>query len=320
MKRDDGIARAAPHLQQDQALGAEDAGVAPAVAEHFVELDERGQPSALAAEGVAEVGAGGDPGFGVGVDTAGDEEGLFEHVDGGLEVVEVVEDDAELVEEERVRLAELVRRGEVFLRQRHVVELQVLHAEEEVRQVRALEEARRGAVGRDGLVVLAFGGEGVREADPRRAEVWVHHRGFGEEAARFGDAVDAEVVDADGEPGAGFFWVQVGEPVGEEEERVGFGEFVQAGEVEGVDGEVVSVGGEDGGGYRQGFFEAALGEEELGFGEEEVGIRGEVVVRGEGFGGVGEVGGVFVFGEAGGVEHLCELGGFLRNGRVFGGD
>lgn len=168
--------------------------------------------------------------------------------------------------------------------------------------------------------MLAFCREGVREADPGRAEVWVHHGGFGEEAPGFGDAADAEVVDADGEPGAGFFWVQVGEVVGEEEEGVGFGEFVQAGEMERVDGEVEIVGGEDGCGYGEGFFEAALGEEELGFGQEEVGVGGEVVVRGQGFGGVDEVGGIFVFGEAGGVEHLCELGGFLRSGRVFGGN
>ena len=267
-----------------------------------------------------EVGARGDPGFGVGVDIAGDVEGLFEDGDGVVEVVEVVEHDAQLVQEQRVGFAELVGGVEVFLGEGHVVELEVLHAEEELGEVGALEEAGGGAVGRDGLVVFAFCGEGVGEADPGGAEVRVHHRGFGEEAAGFGDAADAEVVDADGEPGAGFFWVQVGEAVGEEEEGVGFGEFVQAGEVEGVDGEIVFIGGEDGGGDGEGFFEAALGEEELGFGEEEVGVRGEVVVRGEGFGGVGEVGGVFVFGETGCVEHLCELGGFLRDGRVFGGD
>jgi len=34
-------------------------------------------------------------------------------------------------------------------------------------------------------------------------------------------------------------------------------------------------------------------------------------VSGEGFGSVIELGGVFVFREAGGVEHLCKLGGFL---------
>lgn len=108
-----------------------------------------------------------------------------------------------------------------------------------------LEEARGGAVGGDGLVVLAFCGEGVGEADPGGAEVGIHHRGFGEEAAGFGDLPDGEVVDADGEPGAGLVGVEVCETVGEEEEGVGFGEFVEAGEVEGVDGEVVFVGVED---------------------------------------------------------------------------
>ena len=147
MKRDDGVGRAAAHLEQHEALCAEDAGVAAALAQHLVELGEGGAPFALPAVGVGEVGARGDPGFGVGVDVAGDGEGLVEDGDGVVEVVLVVEDDAEFVEEERVGLAELVRRVEVFLRQRHVVELQVLHAEEELRQVRALEEARGGAVG-----------------------------------------------------------------------------------------------------------------------------------------------------------------------------
>ena len=72
--------------------------------------------------------------------------------------------------------------------------------------------------------------------------------------------------------------MQVCEPVREEEKGVCFGEFVQAGEVEGVDSEVVFVGREDGGGYGEGFFEAALSEEKLGFGKEEVGVGGEVVV------------------------------------------
>ena len=72
-------------------------------------------------------------------------------------------------------MAELVSRVEVFLGQRHVIELQILHAKEELREVSALEQARGGAVRGNGLVVLAFCGEGVREADPGGAEVRVHH-------------------------------------------------------------------------------------------------------------------------------------------------
>jgi len=89
---------------------------------------------------------------------------------------------------------------------------------------------------------------------------------------------DGEVVHAYGEPGAGLVGVEVCEAVGEEEEGVCFGEFVEAGEVQRVDGEVVFVGVEDGGGDGEGLLEAALGEEEFGFGEEEIGVRGEVVV------------------------------------------
>ena len=95
---------------------------------------------------------------------------------------------------------------------------------------------------------------------------------------------------------------------------------MQAGQVQRVDGEVVFVGVEDGGCEGEGLAEAALGEEEFGFGEEEVGVGGEVVVRGEGFGGVGVVGGVFIFGEAGRVEHFDDLGGFLGGVGVGGGD
>lgn len=57
----------------------------------------------------------------------------------------------------------------------------------------------------------------------------------------------------------------VREAVGEQEEGVCLGEFVQTGEVEGVDGEVVFVGFEDGGGEVEGFLEAALSEEQVGF-------------------------------------------------------
>lgn len=42
-------------------------------------------------------------------------------------------------------------------------------------------------------------------------------------------------------------------------------------------------------------------------------------MSGEGFRGVIEVGGVFVFREAGSIEHLCELSGFLRGVWIRGG-
>lgn len=296
MQRDDGVPAAA-ELEQDDALSAEDGRVAlVAVAEHGVELGERERPLVAPAVGVPEVGARGEPGLGVRADVRGDGEGLLEDAHRVGQVVEVVEDDAHFVEEERVRAAERVRGREVLVREGQVAQLQVLHAQEELRQVRALEEAGGGAVGGHGLVVLALEGEGMREADPGRAEVRVHHRGLGEEAPRLGDLADGEVVDAHGEPGGGFFRVQIGEAVGEEEEGVFFVQFVQAGEVEGEEGEVVLVGVEDGGGDCKGLLEAALGEEELGFGEEEVRVRVKVVVLGEGFDGVGEFRGVFVFG------------------------
>ena len=130
--------------------------------------------------------------------------------------------------------------------------------------MRSLEQARGGTVGGDGLVVLALCGEGVREADPGGTEMRVHHRGFGEEAAGLGDLVDAEVVDAHGEPRGRFVWVQVGETMGHEEQGVCLIELVQTREVEGVDGEVIFVRVEDGGSDGEGLFEATLGEEELG--------------------------------------------------------
>jgi len=174
MQRNDGLPRIA-HLEQHEALCAEDAGVLPTLPEHLVEGGQGVRELAGAAQRVAQVGAGGQPGAGVRADLGGEREREAEQRDGVVQAVLVVEDDAELVEQQRVRLAQLVRRVEVLVRQRHVVQLQVLHPQEELRQVRALEEPRRRRVGRDGLVVLAFGGEGVREADPGGAEVRVHH-------------------------------------------------------------------------------------------------------------------------------------------------
>lgn len=112
-----------------------------------------------------------------------------EHADCVGELVFVVEDGAHFVEEEGVRGAEGVGGVEVFAGEGHVVELEVLHAEEELGEVGALEEAGGGGVGGDGLVVFAFFGEGMGEADPGGAEVRVHDGGFGEVSTCFGDAV-----------------------------------------------------------------------------------------------------------------------------------
>ena len=222
-------------------------------------------PSALSTERVAKVRTCGDPGTRVGVDFFGDGEGPVEELDRLREVVEVVEDNGQFVEEERVGFAELVRSIEVLLGESHIIELKVLHPKEELWEVRSLEQARGGAVCGDGLVMLAFCGKGVSEADPCGAKMRVHHRCFREETASFGNLVDGKIVDPHGKPGYRFIGVEVGEPVGEEEKRVCLVELVQAGEVKGVDGEVVFIGVEDGGSDGEGLFKPALGEEEFGF-------------------------------------------------------
>ena len=72
-------------------------------------------------------------------------------------------------------MAELVGGVEVFLGKGHVVQLEILHAEEERGEVCALEETSSGAVRRNSLVVLTFCGEGVRKANPGGAKVRIHH-------------------------------------------------------------------------------------------------------------------------------------------------
>ena len=221
---------------------------------------------------MAEVSPRGDPGTGVGINFSSDGEGTIEDLDGVWEVVEVVKDDAELVEKQRVCLAERVRGIKVLVREVHIVELQILHAEEEVWEMSTLEEARGGAVGRNCLVVLAFCGEGVGEADPSGAEVRVHHRGFREEAARLSDLGDAEVVNAHGKPGAGFLGVKVGETVREKKESVGLIEFMEASKMEWIDGKIILVRVKDRGCDGERLFEAALGEQKLGFRKKKIGV------------------------------------------------
>ena len=98
--------------------------------------------------------------------------------------------------------------------------MEVLHSQEELREVCSLEEPGRGAVCRDGLVVFTLRGEGVREADPRGSEVRVHEGGFGEESPRFCYLGDTEVVDSDREPGGWFVGVEIGEAVREQEKGI----------------------------------------------------------------------------------------------------
>ncbi len=121
-----------------------------------------------------QVRTGSDPSARVGVDLDCNLQSALEEGDGLGEVVLVVEHDAHFVEKKRIGLAHLIGGGEVFGGEGQVVELQVLHAEEELWEVGSLEETRCGAVCGYGLVVLAFCGEGVRKADPGCAEMGVH--------------------------------------------------------------------------------------------------------------------------------------------------
>ena len=89
-------------------------------------------------------------------------------------------DDPNLVQQRRIAVAEVVCCGEVLSRDGQITQSSLLHAEEHLREVRALEESCGGTVRGNSLVRLAFCGESVREADPSWAEVRVHQRGFGE--------------------------------------------------------------------------------------------------------------------------------------------
>lgn len=136
---------------------------------------ERECPLRLSTVGMPQIRTGSDPSARFGVDLDCNLQSALEEGDGMGEVVLVVEHDAHFVQKQRIGLAHLVGGGEIFGGEGQVVELQVLHAEEELREVGSLKEARCGAVCGYGLVVLAFCGKGVREADPGGAEVGVHH-------------------------------------------------------------------------------------------------------------------------------------------------
>ena len=115
------------------------------------------------------------------------------------------------IEEKRVGLAELMRGAEIFLGKSHVVECKVLHAEEELGEMGALEETGGCAVCGYSLVVLAFCSESMCKTYPSGAEVRIHHRSFGEKPSSFGNGVDGKVIHTDRKPSAGLIWVEVRE-------------------------------------------------------------------------------------------------------------
>mgnify|MGYP006876448061 CR=1 FL=1 len=82
----------------------------------------------------------------------------------------VERDDSELVEDERVVRADLLRAEKVLLRERDVGETEMLHPDEKERKVRAGQVSLRGRVGCDRLIVLAFVGERVSVGDPCRTK------------------------------------------------------------------------------------------------------------------------------------------------------
>ena len=117
------------HLQQHQSFGRENPRVPPSLSKYLIELIKRERPVSLSTVCVAEIRPCSNPGTRVAVDFFGNGEGFAEELDGMREMVKVVKHDGEFVEEQGVGLAELVRGVEVFLRECHVVELEVLHAE-----------------------------------------------------------------------------------------------------------------------------------------------------------------------------------------------
>lgn len=90
----------------------------------------------------------------------------------------VQRNDTQLVQHERVIAADLLRRLEVLLREPNVGEPEVLHPDEEQREVRPGEVPLRRRVGRDGLVMLAFVRERVRVGEPGGAKAWVDQDGL----------------------------------------------------------------------------------------------------------------------------------------------
>lgn len=90
----------------------------------------------------------------------------------------VQSDDAELVDNERILPADLLRRKQVLFRKRDIRKPEMLHPDEQEREVRARQVALGSRVGCDGLVVLAFVGERVGVGEPGWAEARVDQDGF----------------------------------------------------------------------------------------------------------------------------------------------
>ena len=117
-------------LEKHKPLGAEDTCIAAALSEDLVEFRQSGVGHAKPSVGVSEVGPGRDPRPRLAPDRVGDGESRGEHVDRGPEMILMVEHHAHLVEQQRVGLAQSKGRLQIFVRQRQVVELEVLHPEE----------------------------------------------------------------------------------------------------------------------------------------------------------------------------------------------
>lgn len=90
----------------------------------------------------------------------------------------VQSNDAELVDDKRIVPADFLRGKQVLLGERDVGESEMLHPDEQEREVRAGQVALRRRISRNRLVVLAFVRERVGVREPGRAEARVDEDGF----------------------------------------------------------------------------------------------------------------------------------------------
>jgi len=70
-------------------------------------------------------------------------------------------DDPKFVQNERILLTELFRSEKVFFGEKNVAETEVLHADEQKREMRARQVPMRRRIGSDSLIVFAFESEGM---------------------------------------------------------------------------------------------------------------------------------------------------------------
>lgn len=142
--------------------------------------------------------------------------------------------DAELVGDEPVRVwTDACGRIEVVGRERPVGQEEVLHADEQDRQVRALKVPLRGRIGGDGLVMLALERVRMRECDPRWTMPSVEEDGLAEEAPRLVPSPSRQVPKSDRVPRHALVRLPIDEIVGQEEERgTEMREVVHRGEVQ----------------------------------------------------------------------------------------